>query len=76
MTIWSILTRVADIVQEEVRRAARAIQLLGGRLRGIEPVASHDSQQGQRTAVLVDKAAPTPGRYPRTPQQLKRRPLS
>jgi hypothetical protein len=66
---------VADIVQEEVRRAARAIQLLGGRLRGIEPVASRDSQQGQRTAVLVDKSAPTPGRYPRNPQQLKRRPL-
>ena len=62
-------------MQEEVRRAVRAIRLLGGRLRGIEAVASHDSQRGQRTAVLVDKARPTPGRYPRTPQQLKRRPL-
>lgn len=62
-------------MQDEVQRAARAIQLLGGRLRGIEPVASHDSLRGQRTAVLVDKAQPTPGRYPRTPQQLKRRPL-
>lgn len=57
-----------------MQRAARAIKVLGGRLRSIELVESH-GPHGQRTAVVVDKVGATPRQYPRNAALLKKQPL-
>jgi 16S rRNA (guanine527-N7)-methyltransferase len=53
-----------SVAAEEAAAAANAIQMLGGRLRRIEPVAL-PGLQDKRALVLIDKIAPTPGRFPR-----------
>jgi 16S rRNA (guanine527-N7)-methyltransferase len=53
-----------SVAAEEAAAAANAIQMLGGRLRRIEPVAL-PGLQDKRALVLIDKIAHTPGRFPR-----------
>jgi 16S rRNA G527 N7-methylase RsmG len=58
----------------EVRAAGNALAKVGGRLLGVELVESW-APEGQRTAVVVAKARPTPAKYPRAPGTPGRKPL-
>lgn len=58
----------------EVDAARRAIQVLGGELLGVEPVASQ-GPDGPRTVVVVRKARPTPPQYPRREGRPAKAPL-
>ncbi|HWQ15852.1 MAG TPA: 16S rRNA (guanine(527)-N(7))-methyltransferase RsmG [Roseiflexaceae bacterium] len=60
-------------VDDEVRRAERALAALGGRLLAVEPVALPETEP--RTLVVVEKVAPTPAAYPRAVGVPARRPL-
>jgi 16S rRNA G527 N7-methylase RsmG len=60
--------------QAEVAAAARAIKALGGEGARIHLVDSF-APDGQRTAVTVRKAAPTPVRYPRPAGTPSKQPL-
>ena len=54
--------------------ARHAIQVLGGELDGVQPVASQ-GPDGPRTVVLVRKARPTPPQYPRREGRPAKAPL-
>jgi 16S rRNA (guanine527-N7)-methyltransferase len=58
---------------EDVARAARAIELLGGRLNGMLDARSALRRDG--TVVVVSKLAPTPATYPRRAGVPARKPL-
>ena len=61
---------------DEVARAAAAIEALGGAAPKVVPVDSF-SGDGQRfTAVVVQKASPTPNKYPRRAGLPNKRPLA
>ncbi|RLC95262.1 MAG: 16S rRNA (guanine(527)-N(7))-methyltransferase RsmG [Chloroflexi bacterium] len=60
-------------IEDEVDQAARAIKLLGGRLREIRPVASDFLTE--RSLVIVEKVSSSPQRYPRRPGIPAKRPL-
>lgn len=61
-------------VQQELRDAARAIALLGGRLNRIETLQLPGVAQAH-CLVILDKVAPTPDAWPRRPGLPARRPL-
>ncbi|MBI4312425.1 MAG: 16S rRNA (guanine(527)-N(7))-methyltransferase RsmG [Chloroflexi bacterium] len=61
-------------VAEEVASAARALQELGGRLVELRPI-PEDVLPGSRVLVIVEKAWPTPPKYPRRPGMPAKRPL-
>lgn len=58
---------------DEVREAAAAVELLGGRLTDERNYMLPDG--AKRTLVLVRKEYPTPVKYPRNPAVVKKRPL-
>jgi 16S rRNA (guanine527-N7)-methyltransferase len=58
---------------EDPARAARAIELLGGALSGVQSTPS--AARGSGTVVIVEKVRPTPERYPRRPGVPARKPL-
>ncbi len=60
--------------EQEVRSAARAIGLLGGRLNRIETLQLPGVAQ-QHHLIILDKVAPTPGTWPRQPGTPARQPL-
>jgi len=59
--------------REDVSAAARAINTLGGSLRGVLPARSGIREAG--TVVMIDKLLPTPAEYPRRPGVPARKPL-
>ena len=60
----------------EVEAAQAALQLLGGRLLGVQAVQSFSQVHGDcRTVVLVRKHAQTPQQYPRREGKPSKRPL-
>jgi 16S rRNA (guanine527-N7)-methyltransferase len=59
--------------REDISAAARAIDTLGGSLRGVLPARSGIRDAG--TVVIVDKLLPTPAPYPRRPGVPGRKPL-
>jgi 16S rRNA (guanine527-N7)-methyltransferase len=59
---------------EETQAAARAIELLGGRLRELLPIRLPGLDE-PRYLVVVDKVAPTPARYPRRSGVPAKKPL-
>ena len=61
-------------IEVEVRRADRAISLLGGSLREVKPVKLAELSD-RRFLVIIDKVQPTPEKYPRRPGMPKKRPL-
>jgi 16S rRNA (guanine527-N7)-methyltransferase len=63
-----------DEVKDEVEAASTAIELLGGRLREVITVALPRSDVA-RHLVVIEKATPTPERYPRRPGMPAKRPL-
>ncbi len=60
--------------QKEADNAARAIEVLGGTLVGIEQLSIPDVD-ATRMAVIIRKTAPTPDRYPRRPGLPNKKPL-
>ena len=58
---------------EEVPAAARAFELLGGRVREVLPV--EHTALPNRTLVVVEKVRETPAQYPRRPGMPTKRPL-
>jgi 16S rRNA (guanine527-N7)-methyltransferase len=61
-------------VEEEVRRAARAMQVLGGRLREVSPVRLPGLEP--RHLIVVEKIAATPSQYPRSAGAPKKKPIT
>ena len=61
-------------VDEEIRAAARALDLLGGRVRAVAPVQLPGLEP--RHLVVVEKAATTPEQYPRRAGIPERKPLT
>jgi len=58
---------------EEVERAGRAIEAMGGALNRV--AAAPSAARGAGTVVIVDKVRPTPPAYPRRPGVPARKPL-
>jgi len=61
-------------VAQELARASRALETLGGRLKRVVPVALEGLEDG-RVLVVVEKVAPTPPGFPRRPGMPQKRPL-
>ena len=62
-------------IDAEVEGAARAIKLLGGRLREVKAVDLKELS-GDRRLVIIGKISPTPEAYPRRPGMPQKRPIS
>jgi 16S rRNA (guanine527-N7)-methyltransferase len=60
-------------IVDEVAAARGAVELLGGRLLAVEPAEIPGVEP--RTLVVVEKIAPTPPEYPRTPGVPAKRPI-
>ena len=61
-------------VDEEIKRAGRAIEAMGGAVREVKEVVVGESDHSG-TLVVLEKKAPTPDRYPRRPGIPAKRPL-
>lgn len=61
-------------IAKELEDAHNAIDLMGGRLAGVEPV-NVAGLEDNRALVIVQKVSDTPARYPRRPGIPKKRPL-
>jgi len=61
-------------IEDEVEEALPVIELLGGRLEEVRPVALPELA-GERYLVVVGKASPSPEAYPRRPGIPQKRPL-
>jgi len=61
-------------VEDEVKAAENAIQLLGGKLKVIHKLKLPNTEI-IRSLVLIDKISPTPPAFPRRPGLAKKRPL-
>ena len=62
------------VIDREISQSARAIELLGGKLREVKRVALEEFA-GERWLVIIDKTSPTPHQYPRRPGVPAKRPL-
>lgn len=62
-------------VDGEIAAAARAIDILGGRLRDVKRVSLEEFEKEERVLVIIDKLTPTPQRYPRRPGSPQKHPL-
>lgn len=71
----SFIAQKKGTIDEEISRAGRAIELLGGNLREVKRVAlAH--LPNERHLVVIDKLSPTPEQYPRRPGLPANRPLT
>jgi len=70
---WIVAQKSGEI-EAEVGRAGAAIMALGGQLRRIAPLRLPGIEEA-RYAVIVDKIAPTPDRYPRRAGMPEKRPI-
>jgi len=61
-------------IGEEISRAARAIELLGGNLREVKRIDLEEFAD-ERWLVVIAKVSPTPAQYPRRPGIPAKRPL-
>lgn len=61
-------------VEEEVAKASKAIEILGGRLKEIKKVKLPNSDI-VRSLVIIEKTSPTPSNFPRRAGMAKKRPL-
>jgi len=68
-----IAQKKGDIAQE-VKDAARAIEIMGGRLGDVRRVELEEFAD-ERWLVVIDKVAPTPDKYPRHPGIPAKRPI-
>jgi len=70
----SFIAQKKGTIDEEISQAARAIEILGGRLRGVKPVELEEFTD-KRFLVVIDKVSPTPPKYPRRPGIPAKRPI-
>jgi 16S rRNA (guanine527-N7)-methyltransferase len=70
----SFIAQKKGDIKSELSQAAYAIGVLGGRLREVKPVDLEEFAD-KRYLVVVDKASPTPQKYPRRPGIPAKRPL-
>jgi len=61
-------------IGREIDKASRAINILGGKLKGVEQI-KLEELGGDRYLVIIDKICPTPEKYPRRCGIPKRRPI-
>ena len=60
-------------VEDELRQAEHAIQILGGRVEELQKFTLPDGSR--RAIVCIRKESPTPAKYPRTAAKMKKQPL-
>ena len=70
----SLIAQKKGDIEGEVRRADRAIRLLGGSLREVKPIKLAELSD-RRFLVVIDKVRPTPGKYPRRSGIPKKKPI-
>jgi 16S rRNA (guanine527-N7)-methyltransferase len=70
----SLIAQKKGDVAQEIDQARPAINLLGGKLRGVKRV-DLEGFTDERQLVIVDKVSPTPELYPRRPGVPAKRPL-
>ena len=61
-------------VEEEIKAAKEAIELLGGKLKEIKKI-KLPSSNITRSLVMIEKISPTPPKFPRRSGMAKKRPL-
>jgi 16S rRNA (guanine527-N7)-methyltransferase len=71
----SFIAQKKGTIDDEISRAGRAINLLGGSLREVKEVAL-PAFPDERYLVIIDKLSPTPEKYPRRPGMPAKRPLA
>ena len=62
-------------IEPEVSNSLHAMNVLGGKLRQVVPVEDIQGLEDDRVVVVVDKASPTPAKYPRRPGLPQKHPL-
>ncbi len=70
---FCVVLKKGDIA-EEISQAAKAIMVMGGRLREVKPVELKEFDD-KRQLVIIDKMESTPLAYPRRPGMPEKRPL-
>jgi 16S rRNA (guanine527-N7)-methyltransferase len=70
----SFIAQKKGDIKSELSQAAKAIEILGGRLREVKPVDLAEFVD-KRYLVVIDKVSPTPPKYPRRPGIPAKRPL-
>jgi 16S rRNA (guanine527-N7)-methyltransferase len=69
-----VIAQKGAAIEEELRGAEAAIDVLGGRLREVKTIQLAGLRE-PRSLVLIEKLAPTPAGYPRRPGMPKKRPI-
>lgn len=70
----SFIAQKKGDIDEEISRANRAVEFLGGRLKDIKRV-NLEAFADERYLIIIDKIEPTPGKYPRRPGMPIKRPI-
>jgi 16S rRNA (guanine527-N7)-methyltransferase len=70
----SFIAQKKGTIDDEISRANKAIELLGGNLREVKRVELEEFAD-ERWLVVIDKVSPTPVQYPRRPGIPAKRPL-
>ncbi|MBA7650941.1 Ribosomal RNA small subunit methyltransferase G [subsurface metagenome] len=70
----SFIAQKKGNIDLEISRAAKAISLLGGKLREVKGVGLEELPD-ERWLVIIDKVMPSPPQYPRRPGMPKKRPI-
>ncbi len=70
----SFIAQKKGDTSEEISRATKAIDLLGGNLREVKRIELEEFAD-ERWLVVIDKVSPTPAQYPRRPGIPAKRPL-
>ncbi len=70
----SFIAQKKGEIEPEISQAARAIELLGGKLRGVKKIDLEEFTD-ERHLIIIDKVSLTPKLYPRRPGMPAKRPL-
>ena len=70
----SFIAQKKGAIEPEISQAAKAISLLGGKLREVNRIDLEEFTD-QRQLIIIDKVSPTPQQYPRRPGIPAKRPL-
>ncbi len=70
----TVITQKKGDIEEEIKQAGTAINILGGKLREVKRV-ELDELSDERYLVVIDKISATPGKYPRRPGVPAKRPI-
>jgi 16S rRNA (guanine527-N7)-methyltransferase len=70
----SFIAQKKGDIDLEISNAAKAIEIVGGKLREVKPVDLEEFAD-ERCLVVIDKVSPTPPKYPRRPGIPAKRPI-